>query len=131
MNRTKSILAAGGLTGLVLLTLLALGWADRGAQAAEAPALPETGGLTNDQALQAWQEYAANLEATVRTMQDREGAYQAELEAANAAINELNAQASSSPVLTGAALSGDDDHYESRDHDDDGYENEHEGYEDD
>ena len=129
MNRTKGILAAGTLTGLVLITLLALGFGNLRATGDSATAvppttistttsdlpLPETGSLTNEEALQAWQEYSAQLEQTVRTMQEREAAYQTQLDAANQTIlqlqNDINS-ANSAPAFTG----GDDDSGEPEEH---------------
>jgi len=124
MNRTKAILAAGTFTGLVLITILALGFGNLQAKtdgAAEATAvniqLPETTNMTNEQALQAWQEYSAELEQTVQTMQERDAAYQQQLEAANQTILQLQDQmnsANSAPV-----------HYEEHEHE----EHEHEEHE--
>lgn len=133
MNRTKGIIAAGTLTGLVLITLLALGFgnlraAGGGATAVTNPATvelptPNTAVQTNDEALQAWQEYSAQLEQTVRTMQERETAYQTQLDTANQTIlqlqNDINS-ANSAPAFTGGDNDSDEhEHEEHEEYDDD------------
>lgn len=104
MNRKKGVLTAGALTGLLLIALLALGFGNSQAKSADvtavAPAaivetVPQTTGMTNDQAIQAWQDYSAQLEQTVRTMQQRESAYQQQLDAANQTILQLQDQINS------------------------------------
>lgn len=136
MNRTKGILAAGTLTGLVLITILALGFgnlrADRNADvAAETAVSPvnvpaattassAAGAQINEeavQAVQAWQQYSAELEETVRTMQTREAAYQAQIEAANQTILQL--QDSINTANSGASFYDDDDDDRYDDHDND------------
>lgn len=113
MDRKKGILAAGTLTGLVLITILALGFghlqAQSAADTAVAPtttevSLPETNGMTAEEALQAWQAYSAELEQTVLTMQERDAAYQQQLDAANQTILQLQDQinsANSAPAFFG------------------------------
>ena len=137
MNRKKGILAAGTFTGLVLITLLALGFGGLGASAEsktavpqEATALPQepTTNLTTDEALQAWQQYSAELEQTVQTLQDRESTYAAQIEAANQTILQLQDQINSSnSAASSAAYQDDDDRYEN----DDQYENDDDRYEND
>lgn len=133
MNRTKGILAAGTLTGLVLITILALGFgnlrADRNADvAAETAVSPvnvpaattassAAGAQINEEAVQAWQQYSAELEETVRTMQTREAAYQAQIEAANQTILQL--QDSINTANSGASFYDDDDDDRYDDHDND------------
>lgn len=103
MDRTKGILAAGTFTGLILITTLVLGFGNLRARSVEDAAVPlkaaniippPTDGIELEQALQEWQTYSAELEQTVRTMQDRETAYQQQLDAANQTIlqlqNEIN-----------------------------------------
>lgn len=142
MNRTKGILAAGTLTGLVLVTLLGLGLGNLGAfsgsgsDTAVPQTIPQEPQLTTtdpaaEEAVQAWQEYSTELEQTVRVMQDREAAYQTQLDAANQTIVNLQDQINSS---NNAASSGayyedddDDDRYEHEEHE----EYEHEEHEDD
>lgn len=137
MDRKKGILAAGTLTGLVLITLLALGFGNLQAKSAEdtavAPAtaevtLPETNGMAAEDALQAWQDYSTELEQTVRTMQDRDAAYQQQLDAANQTILQLQDQINS--VNSAPAYYGDDDddRYEHEEHEHE--EHEHEDYDD-
>lgn len=99
MNRSKGILAAGTLTGLILLTLLALGFAwpdvqDQTTNAQTTLQLEQPAGAdiaTTDAAtaVQEWQAYSAELESAVRTLQQREAAYQTELQAANQEIEKL------------------------------------------
>jgi hypothetical protein len=113
MNSTKSILAVGTFAGLVLITILALGFGDLQARSTEdtavAPSaaeisLPQTNNMSNEEALQAWQAYSAELEQTVRTMQDRDTAYQQQLDAANQTILQLQDQingANSAPNFFG------------------------------
>lgn len=108
MNRTKGILAAGTFTGLILITILALGFGNIQAKSADTAvaltasqvALPQTDGMTPEQAVQAWQEYSAQLEQTVQTMQGRDAAYQQQLDAANQTIVQMQNQINSAP-LTG------------------------------
>jgi hypothetical protein len=138
MNRTKGILAAGTLTGLVIITLLGLGFGNLGALAAggnesdtavpqELPQEPQI--TTTDpaaaEAVQAWQEYSTELEQTVRVMQEREAAYQSQINSANDTIVNLQDQVNSA---NSAASSGGGAFYE--DDDDDRYEHEeHESHE--
>ena len=106
MNRLKGMIAAGTLTGLILITVIVLSM--RNANAAAEPAFsavtitqdqPDTS-LTGAEAVQAWQTYSTELENTIRIMQDREAQYQAELEAANATILELQDQLNSANQRT-------------------------------
>jgi hypothetical protein len=132
MNRTKGILVAGTLTGLVLVTILALGFGNLQAKSAEdtavAPAaaevaLPQTNGLAAEEALQAWQDYSTELEQTVRTMQDRDTAYQQQLDAANQTILQMQDQINSANNAPAYYDDDDDDRYEHE-------EREHEEHED-
>ncbi len=103
MNRLKGILVAGTLTGLVLITILALGFDKVRAKPVENTAVtlarpgnssPATSDTEIKQELQAWQTYSAELEQTVRILQEREAQYQQQLDSANQIIvqlqNELN-----------------------------------------
>lgn len=124
MTRIKSILAAGTLTGLVLLTMLALGFGKLSAQNDAAPTannavLVQPTTSNGAAAVQAWQDYSAQLESTVRTLQDRESQYQAQLEQANQAINQL--QNNVNQVNSAPAFGGGFEHEEHEgfgDHDD-------------
>ena len=106
MNRTKGILTAATLTGLVLITILALGfgsleeWSsgDGAAAPAAEAGLPSANDLTNEETLQAWQEYSAQLEDTVRVLQDRDAAYQQQLDTANQIILQLQDQINNNTV---------------------------------
>jgi hypothetical protein len=143
MNRTKGILAAGTLTGLVIITLLGLGFGNLGALAsgsnesdtAVPQVLPQepqisTADPAAAEAVQAWQDYSAELEQTVRVMQEREAAYQTQIDAANDSIinlqDQINSANSASSSGSGAAYEEDDDQYEHENHDD---HEEYEGYE--
>ena len=111
MTRMKGILAAGTLTGLVLITLLAFGFHNSQAAGVDAanvqnstqvmvPNEPTVDPAAQD-AVQAWQEYSSQLENTVRTLQARESQYQTELNNANQTIMQLQNQinsANSAPV---------------------------------
>ncbi len=93
MNRKSGILAAGTLTGLVLIIILIFGMSGLNAAENNSTTLPSaadaivvdqpTANTTNSETLQAWQTYSSELENTVETLQKREGQYQAELNAAN------------------------------------------------
>jgi len=142
MNRKKGILAAGTLTGLVLITILGLGFGNLGALASggssdtavqqEIPQQPQVD--TTDpaaaEAVQAWQDYSSELEQTVRVMQEREAAYQSQLDQANSTIVNLQDQVntSNSAASSSGANYDDDDRYEHEEHE--SHES-HEGYEDD
>ncbi|KAA3663249.1 MAG: hypothetical protein DWQ04_11210 [Chloroflexi bacterium] len=148
MNRKKGILAAGTLTGLVLVTMLALGFGSLGAESGGGETATSAGSVqavtgsaptmieppannSADAAVQAWQEYATGLENTVNTMQQREGDYQTQLDTANQTIINLQDQVNSANA---SAAYDDDDHeeYEHEEDDDDDYEeHEHEEHEED
>ena len=146
MNRKKGILAAGTLTGLVLITILGLGFGNLGAIAsgsndsntAVQQVLPQEPQINTtdpaaEEAVQAWQDYSTELEQTVRVMQEREATYQSQLEQANGTIVNLQDQinsANSAASSGGGAYYDDDDGYEEHDDDDDHYE-EHEDHDDD
>jgi hypothetical protein len=124
MNRTKSILAAGTFTALVLITLLALGFGNLQAKSADTSTtgeiqlpqtIDQTSGMTPEQAVQAWQDYSSQLEQTVRTMQTRETAYQQQLDAANLTILQLQDQINSINSAPARSFFGEHEHGE---HDD-------------
>ena len=139
MNRKKGILAAGTLTGLVLITILGLGFGNLGALASggssdtavqqEIPQQPQVD--TTDpaaaEAVQAWQDYSSELEQTVRVMQEREAAYQSQLEQANGTIVNLQDQinTSNSAISSGVTHSEHEEHEEHESHE------EHEDHDDD
>jgi TolA-binding protein len=120
----------------VIITLLGLGFGNLGALASggssdtavpqEIPQEPQisTTDPAAEEAVQAWQEYSTELEQTVRVMQEREAAYQSQLEQANGTIVNLQDQINSA---NSAASSGGGAFYE--DDDDDRYEHEHEEHE--
>ncbi len=144
MNRTKGILAAGTLTGLVIITLLGLGFGNLSAltgNSSSATADPQvvvpeepqvnTTDPAAEEAVKAWQDYSAELEQTVRTMQERESAYQSQIDAANNTIVNLQDQINStnSAASNGGAYYDDDEH-EEHEHEEHEHE-EHEDHEDD
>ena len=131
MSQKKGIIAAGMLTGLVILTLLALGFTnvqallkqDKPAAplAEPLPALqPADGASTAD--VQALQDYTGELEAALQTMQDRETQYRQQLEAANQTITEMQ-----QPVQPDFGRYEDDDRYEHEEYEHE--EHEHEEFE--
>lgn len=103
MNRTKSIIVAGTFTGLILITMLALGFGRLQANSEGTAVMPDTaemappatGNMEMEQALQEWQTYSAELERTIQTLQERDLAYQQQLEAANETILQLEGQINS------------------------------------
>lgn len=103
MNRVKGILAAGSLTGMVIITMLALGFSSIGASwngGKETAVIEPTPiviqepqiGQDASKAVSAWQQYGSELESTVQTMQQREAQYQAQIDAANQTILQLQDQ---------------------------------------
>ncbi len=121
MTRYKGIIIAGTFSGFVIITLLALGFgslragADSGAsispEESQLP-LPETTDLTAEEALQAWQQYSAELEQTVRTMQGRENTYQSQIDAANQTILSLQDQVNTTNAGSNGFFFNDDDNDE-------------------
>ena len=92
MKRIKGIVAAGTLTGLILITVVVLGIGNVNATG-ESAVFPTVAiqaqpvdGLGSGEAVQAWQDYSAELENTVTVFQERETTYQTQLEAANDTI---------------------------------------------
>jgi hypothetical protein len=102
MNRKRGIVVAGTLTALMLISILAMGFGKlqantTGEDGAISPSsaelnLPQTGSMTNAEALKAWQTYSTDLENTVRTMQEREALYQQQLDVANQTILQMQDQ---------------------------------------
>ncbi|MBK6327003.1 MAG: hypothetical protein IPF56_13870 [Chloroflexi bacterium] len=116
MDRMKGILAAGTLTGIILITVLVLGFGNLQAlndNTAVPPtvvvnpiAMPDgtvslTAAQTGAQDTQALQAYAQQLESALQTMQSREAAYQAQINTANQTVvqlqDQLNAQTAVQP----------------------------------
>ncbi|MGD2079090.1 MAG: hypothetical protein PVH18_11955 [Chloroflexota bacterium] len=121
MNRRNGIIIALSLTGLVLITILALGFGRAKAQSSDgtgvppvAPQLPAGGQEDGDvrQELKAWQAYSRQLEQTVLIMQDRETQYQQELDAANQTIGQLQDELNSGNRLGTRFFSGEHDEHE-------------------
>ena len=100
MNKMKGIIAAGTLTGLVLITIVAFGFRGVDAQndSISTPVIEDvtlvqpTNDASGQEAVQAWQDYSSELETAVKTMQAREAQYQNELNTANQTINNLQTQ---------------------------------------
>ena len=61
------------------------------------PTLSAANELTNEETLQAWQEYSMQLEQTIRALQARDADYQQQLNQANITILQLQDQINSSP----------------------------------
>ena len=120
MTQKKGILIAGTLTGLILLTMLAFGFANVSALFGrdDAQTVPPVPALQPGQALessapadiQALQDYVLRLESTVQTMQLREAQYQQRLQAANQVIVEMQqAQSNAGLAANGRHFEHDDD----------------------
>ncbi len=101
MNRSRGILIAGLFTGVALIAVLLLGLGSaRASSAGSVPDSPTSSGLVppatdnmgSDQAAAAWQAYSAELEQTVRLLQEREAAYVEQINLANQTIMELQDQ---------------------------------------
>jgi outer membrane lipoprotein-sorting protein len=128
MSRAKGILAAGTFTGLILITMLALGFGGSQAQSfAAAPAAQtaevvssttSASGSSNDETLRAWQEYSAQLEQTVQILQQRDLAYRQQLEASNQTIVQLQNQINSGRNRSSFAAQGEREGFEFGDFDD-------------
>ena len=135
MNRTKGLLAAGTLTGLVIITLLGLGFGNLSASkdTSNNTPVPEvvvpqepqvnTTDPAAEEAVKAWQDYSAELEQTVRTLQERENAYQQQIDAANNTIVNLQDQINSSNASAASSGIGGFQEHEEHEHE------EHEGFE--
>ncbi|WP_420627615.1 hypothetical protein [Candidatus Leptofilum sp.] len=123
MNRTKGILLAGSVTGLILIALLAFGLPVRSLEQQQLQEVP-TNSLDTaaPSGLDGLEATNAELEAALRLMQERENAYQQELEAANQAILDMQ-DAAQQPVY--------EEDYEDEEHDEDDYEYEEEDDDDD
>lgn len=142
MNRVKGILAAGTLTGLVLVTVLALGFKSVKSQTQESTAVPEiivqpviesapmpasdaattTG---SSQPTNTGQSYIQQLEETLTTMQGREAVYRDQIDAANQTILQLQDQINTDRTAQAAFNNSvsnyqenDDDHDDHEDHED-------------
>lgn len=81
--RLRNILAAGALTGLVLATILAFAW-----QSAPADSQPAATEVPTADTLRAENQ---QLRQAVNILQQREAAYQSQIEAANQTILQLQA----------------------------------------
>lgn len=130
MNRTKGILAAGTLTGLVIITLLGLGFGNLGATKdsntavqQDIPQEPQidTTDPAAQEAVKAWQDYSAELEQTVRVLQERENAYQTQIDAANNTIVNLQDQINSTGSSTVSSRTSSHEEHEHEEHE--GFEN--------
>ena len=109
MNRIKGILAAGTLTGLILATMVAFGFQRPSTSTVEETAvapeiiinpivMPEEQPVneTNQMEVQELESYTQQLETALQTMQERESAFQAQINQANQTIialqDQVNAQ---------------------------------------
>lgn len=126
MNRTKSIIAAGSLTGLVLITVLALGFRNLTQVTQTVTPAPEIilQPLPTDTTAT---PTAAELQAQVDALLAREGQYQAAIEQANQTITDLQTQ--QTQLLSAPMGGGGEEHDEYEEHE--GYEDEeYEGHDD-
>lgn len=142
MNRMHALLVAGGLTGLMLATMLALGFGgDRSAAALDRlsaastaeptpPAITSTLSAETPADVDALQEQNRQLREAVRLMQTREAEYLRQIEAANQALGQTQGDAAMGPE---GEYDDDrdeyDDHDEHDDHDDDDHDDDHDGSE--
>ena len=118
MNRVKAILAAGTLTGLVLVTILALSLGSDKTALASEPAAPVVVTQPVDaNSVEALQAYNAQLEQALQTMQAREAQYQAQIEQANQTITQLQSQPQAAQSRVGF-FGGEREGHERWEHDD-------------
>ena len=124
MNRTKSIIAAGSLTGLVLATVLALGFRDLTQVTQTTTPAPEIilQPLPPDSTAD---PTVAELQAQIDALLAREGQYQAVIEQANQTIIDLQTQ--QTPLLS--AQMGGGGEYEEHDEHEEHEHDEHEEHE--
>ena len=120
---------AGSLTGVVLIVLLAFGLpaSSLGQQEVQVDTATSISVENSDSAeLVTLQQTNAELEAALRLMQERETAYQRELEAANEAILDMQEAAQQSAYEESDVGSYEEyeDDYEEHEEDDDEYEEE-------
>lgn len=141
MDRMKAILAAGGLTGLVLAAILIFGWGNGSvSEASTVDTTPtiivqpaDTAATAVDSGQQAAEQAPGqdtqNLEAALQALQAREAQYRTQIEAANQTILQLQSQLTNQSAQSAPA--GDDDRYEHEEHESEGHEHEeYEGYDD-
>jgi hypothetical protein len=114
MNRRKAIIVAASITGIVLVTILALGFDSVIAKSNDVQQLPVTPDVSSSDAnssglqkdLLAWQQYSQQLEQTVIVMQQRETQYRQQLASANQTIVQLQNEINSSNSLRLRPFSG-------------------------
>lgn len=103
MQRHKGIILTGALSGLVIISLLMAALGNIAAVNDQSTVVPQevpqevqqieqTTNLNNDEALQAWQQYSAELEQAVMIMQNRENTFQTQIQMANQTILQLQEQ---------------------------------------
>lgn len=121
MNRTKGIIVAASLTGIVVVAMLALGFgsviASSADPAGQPPASPEvTSNATNigdlQQEIEAWKQHSQQLEQTVLIMQQRETRYQQQLASANQTIVQLQNEINNGNALRLRPSSGEREEFE-------------------
>lgn len=142
MDRTRALMAAGGMTGLVLATLLALGFAPNGQATATGSRLPSSTLTTTLEGTRSPDDKSALLEQNrqlkeaLELMQMREGQYREQIEQANLALQETRppaaANSSDDYKYDGDEDDGDEDDSGSHDKDEDkhGHEERNAGKED-
>ena len=131
MTQKKSIVIAGTLAGLILMTILAFSFTDISAliprdqaQSLQPATDVQSLDVNSQEDVQALQDYATELESALQIMQDREAQYQEELNTANHTITEM-----AQPAQSNFAYE-DDDHDEYEEYEDDDHD-EYEEHEDD
>ncbi len=121
----KRTIAVGAFAGILIITLFALGFGNLGADNSSVSAGLATTTQTIDTTApnttdpDALQQYNAELEQALRTMQERETTYRTQLDLANQTIVQMQDQMNSPQASQ--FFRGDDDH-------DDHEEREHEEY---
>jgi hypothetical protein len=126
MNRYKGIIATGAIAGLVIITLLVVGLGNIGAVdnkdtavQQETAQIPQTSDGSNDEVLQAWQQYSADLEQVVLTMRERESRYQMQINLANQTIIQLQDELNAANTTTSSRVVLSNENHEGFEHDDD------------
>jgi len=134
MKNHKGMIATGVLSGLVIITLLMVGLGNIAAVVEKGSVGPQktkqipqdaNTNTSSDEALRAWQQYSAELEQTIITMQDRENSYQDQIDLANQTILQLQDElnAANSSTSNRMLFRYEDDHEEHEEHES------HEGFE--
>ena len=117
MSNHKGVLIAGVLSGLLIISLLVAGLGNIKAVANNnSTAVPQPtqqtqqiSNVSDQEALQAWQQYSAELEQAVLTLQSRENNYRTQIDLANQTILQLQDQLNAANNSTSRGFEHDDD----------------------